>query len=133
MTEFNNNFWDKLRKIVREEVDSSVESKTAGIRNDISGLKIDVTGLKSDVAYLKTDVGYLKTDGTNLRAELADIKSDLANIKQVQGSQGLLLRTMNTSLTNLKNSFRSQAKEIDRFGILLEDLEYRFEAGSEIA
>ncbi len=98
MTKFNDHFWDKLRKIVREEVDASVEYKTAGIRTDI-----------------------------------ADLKSDMNIVKEVQGSHGLLLRTMNASLTSLKNNVRAQSKEINRFGILLEDLEYRFEAGSEMA
>ena len=91
MTEFNQQYWDKLRLIVREEVDASVDLKTA------------------------------------------DMRSDVSVIKQVQGNQSLILRTMNSSLVNLKNSVRAQGKEVARIGILLEDLEYRFEAGGELA
>ncbi len=92
-----------LRAIVREETDD-IRVNVGDIKTDISGLKTDVTSLKSDMII----------------------------VKEVQGGQGILLRTIQSGVNNLKSSFRVQVSEVRKLGVLYEDLEHSIQAAAEI-
>lgn len=62
--------------------------------------------------------------------KLTTIRSDITDIKSAQIGHSNFLRSIQATLTGVKHTVRSQTKEVNRIGILLEDLEYRFEAGS---
>lgn len=66
-----------------------------------------------------------------VKEETADMRADVKLIKEVQGSQGLLIRAAQTDLNSLKTSYRKQAQETHRLGVLLEDLDDRFAAAAE--
>jgi hypothetical protein len=67
-----------------------------------------------------------------IREETADLQAEMKTIREVQGQQGIILRTMQSDLSGLKHSFRTQAQELQRAGMLLEDLDHRFQAGNEL-
>lgn len=69
---------------------------------------------------------------TIVREETADMRVDVKTIKHVQGQQGVTFRTMQSDLGGLKNSFRAQAREVHKLGVLFEDLDHRFQAASEL-
>lgn len=59
-----------------------------------------------------------------VREETADMREDIAAIKHVQGAQSLMLRTLTTDTTQIKETVRRQ-------GVFYEDLEHRFTALGE--
>jgi hypothetical protein len=67
-----------------------------------------------------------------VREETVDIRDDVKIIKEVQGQQGITLRTMQSDLGGLKNSFRAQTREMHKLGVLFEDLDHRFQAAAEL-
>ncbi|HEY5442466.1 MAG TPA: hypothetical protein VIJ68_02930 [Candidatus Saccharimonadales bacterium] len=67
-----------------------------------------------------------------IQEETADIRADVKTIKAVQGQHGIVLRAMRTDVTGLKTAYRNQAKEVHKLGVLFEDLDYRFQAASEL-
>lgn len=67
-----------------------------------------------------------------IREETAGIRDDVKIIKEVQGQQGITLRTMQSDLGGLKNSFRAQTREMHKLGVLFEDLDHRFQAVAEL-
>jgi hypothetical protein len=62
-----------------------------------------------------------------------EVQAETVGIKETLSVHSMQLRQVQSSLSNLTNTIRAHGKEIFRIGVLLEDLEYRFEAGSEIA
>lgn len=81
------------------------------IRDEISPLKLDISDLKQDVSTLKQDV---KT------------------VRLVLGNQSIMLGEIRADVRSLKNSSRSQSREIHKLGVLFEDLDDRFQASSEV-
>jgi len=97
-----------LRKIVREEV--------ADIRGDIRLIVREV----------------VREETVDMRADIKALQADTKLIRRVQGQQSITLRAMQSDLGGLKNSFRSQAREMHKLGVLFEDLDHRFQAGNEL-
>lgn len=69
---------------------------------------------------------------TVVRKETDDIRSDIKVIREVQALQSSLLKRTQSDVNSLKSSFRKQVANVRGMSILLEDLEHRFEAGSEL-
>src|SRR5665213_1314488 len=89
--------------------------------------------IKSDLHFVHEEMAILRHDmRTIVREETADMRDDIATLKQVQGQQGIVLRTIQLDVGSLKTSYRKQASETRKLGILFEDLEDRFQASSEV-
>jgi|SRR5665213_250615 len=113
-----------LRTMVLEQTDiksdlRSVHEEVASIRNDMR------TIIREETASIRNDMRAI------VQEETADMRDDIATLKQVQGQQGIVLRTIQLDVGSLKTSYRKQASETRKLGILFEDLEDRFQASSE--
>ncbi len=88
------------------------------VREEISPLKLDISDLKQDVSSLKQDV--------------STIKQDMKTVRLVLGNQSIMLGEVRADVRSLKNSSRSQSRDIHKLGVLFEDLDDRFQASSEV-
>jgi FtsZ-binding cell division protein ZapB len=102
-----------------------INAKLDQVLSTVQIIQTDLSGVKSDVSDLKTDVSTLKTDISTLR-------SDVIIIKDVQGTQGMQIRAIQSDLGSLKNSTRGQSKELSRLATLFEDFEDKFQAAGEL-
>lgn len=84
------------------------------------------TIVREETATLRDDLRVI------VREETADMRDDIATLKQVQGQQSIVLRTIQVDVGSLKTSYRKQASETRKLGILFEDLEDRLQASSEV-
>ena len=114
-----------LRTIVREE--------TAEIKSDLHFVHEEMTILRNDMrAIVREETASLRNDMRAIvHEETADMREDIATLKQVQGQQGIVLRTIQLDVGSLKTSYRKQASETRKLGILFEDFEDRFQTSSE--
>ncbi len=67
-----------------------------------------------------------------VREETSDIRDDVKLIREAQGQQGMTLQAVQSDLGGLKHSFRAQAKEVHKLGVLFEDLDHCFQAAAEL-
>ena len=81
-----------------------------------------------------------------LKSEVTNVTEDMRTVKDILGRHGMQLRSLQADVTVLKNGYRTtqkdvnalklsygdQANEVRKLGVLLEDLEDRFQAAGEI-
>ncbi len=95
---------DLFPKIINDQVPRIINEQVPGIIN---------TSVPDIVRTI------VREETADMRQETAVMRQDIATIREVQGSQGIMLRTLLTSTSQLKRLARDQ-------GIFYEDLENRF-------
>lgn len=76
--------------------------------------------------------GIVREQTADIKRQTVRLEQDVSIVRSVQGQQNITLRATQSTVASLKNNVRQQTKEMSRINILLEDLNYRFEAGSEL-
>ncbi|HEX7632697.1 MAG TPA: hypothetical protein VF401_00060 [Candidatus Saccharimonadales bacterium] len=118
MAELADQIGPKTQKLLGDLFRGAVREEITGLKQEITGLSQRIDGLDQKVDSLTQRVGSLESESKLHR--------------QILGNQSILLRTALTAINSLKSSYRKQAQEVTRLGVLFEDLQYRFEAGGEL-
>lgn len=66
-----------------------------------------------------------------IRQEMAAMRDDIKLIKQLEGQRSVALQAILADIGNLKHSCRDQSRELRKLGVLIEDLDYIFQATAE--